>query len=167
MIRPISASALVCALFAISMTAYAQGRPAGAGSKGGGSRPSMSQQQDRSASMRLEAKLRREQAKAKRQAQQEARLAAESAHTAGPPAETPPTETPPVHAVANRAMGEAHNMSGVTPSGRQDPNANAAQEAFDAESNADNATEHGSPRNAQGLAQRETRGDDGDKADPD
>lgn len=157
MIRPISASALVCALFAISMTAYAQGRPAGAGSKGGGSRPSMSQQQDRSASMRLEAKLRREQAKAKRQAQQEARLATESAHTAGPP----------VHAVANRAMGEAHNKSGVTPSGRQDPNANAAQEAFDAESNADNATEHGSPRNAQGLAQRETRGDDGDEADPD
>ncbi len=163
MIRPISVSVIVCALFAISMTAYAQGRPAGAGNKGGGSRPSMSQQQDRFASMRLEAKLRREQAKAKRQAQQEARLAAESAHTAGPP-----TETPPVHAVANRAMGEAHNMSGVTPSGRQDPNANAAQEAFDAELNADNATEHGSPRNAQGLAQRETRvEDDGDEADPD
>ena len=149
MIHKLSAGAIVCALFAISMTAYAQGRPAGAGSQGGGGRPSMSQQQSRGASMRQDSELRRQQSEARRQAAEEKRLAAEA------------------DAAAKRAAGEAHNMSGDTPSGRQAPNEHAAQEAFDAELNADNATEGGSPRNAQGVAQRDTRGGDGEEADAD
>ncbi|MEE8427156.1 MAG: hypothetical protein V3S15_07705, partial [Woeseiaceae bacterium] len=75
MIHKISVSAIVCALFAISMTAYAQGRPAGAGSQGGGGRPAMSQQQSRGASMRQDTELRRQQSEARRQAAEEKRLA--------------------------------------------------------------------------------------------
>ena len=147
MIRRISASAIVCALFAISMTAYAQGRPAGAGSQAGG-RPSMSQQQDRSASMREEAELRRQTAKAEH-------LAAEA------------------DAEAKRVAAESNNISADmralhAPSGRRDPNDHAAQDAFDAEANAINATEHGLTRRVTGDESRATSdGDDADEPDDD
>jgi hypothetical protein len=157
MIRQISVSAIVCALFAISMTAYAQGRPAGAGNQGGGSRPAMSQQQDRSASMRQAADLRREQAKAKRQAQEQARLAAESAHTAGPPADP----------------GGDHNFSEQA---RIDhpPAAVLPVEAGLQSGNSDNGEvdSHGTRRNVTGVAQRDPAlrvvdNDDADEPDAD
>jgi len=150
MIHKISVSAIVCALFAISMTAYAQGRPAGAGSQGGGGRPAMSQQQDRGTSMRQDSELRRQQSEARRLAAEEQRLAQESAHAGAPPDD----------AVQRRADGEAHHRSGDTPSGRQAPNAHAAPEAFAAADNAINATDHGLTRRVTGDANRETPDDD-------
>ncbi len=162
MIRPISASALVCALFAISMTAYAQGRPAGAGSKGGGSRPSMSQQQDRSASMRQDFELRRQQTEARRLAAEDKRLAAESAHAKGPPAETPPAD-----AVAKRVAAELNNISADMRALHQ-PAATLPEEAGLQSGNDRNAIDRGSHRNTQGVAQRDTHADDaGEMADAD
>lgn len=150
MIHKISAGAIVCALFAISMTAYAQGRPAGAGSQGGGGRPSMSQQQDRGATMRQDSELRRQQSEARRRAAEDKRLAAEA------------------DAAAKRAAGEAHNMSGDTPSGRQAPNENAAPEAFLAEANAMNSEDRGLTRRVTGDENRATPdGDDADEPDDD
>ncbi len=161
MIHKISASALVCALFAISMTAYAQGRPAGAGNQGGGGRPAMSQQQDRSASMRQKAEARRQKA-------EEKRLAAESMHTAGPPAATPPIDTPPDHALANRAMGKAHNKSAMMRD-MHPPAATLPEEAGLKSGNDRNAIDRGLHRNTQGVTQRDAgtrvQGDDDEPDD--
>lgn len=159
MIRPISASALVCALFAISITAYAQGRPAGAGSKGGGGRPAMSQQQSRGASMRQDFELRRQQTEARRLAAEEKRHAAESAHTQGPPAD----------AVQRRADGEDHNRSAMMRD-MHPPAATLPDEAGLAAGNSDNATRRGDRRiSTTGATQRdaETRvqGDDDEPDD--
>ncbi len=154
MIHKISAGAIVCALFAISMTAYAQGRPAGAGNQGGGGRPAMSQQQTRGASMRQDFELRRQQTEARRLAAEDKRLVAESAHIQGPPAEP----------------GGDHNRSAMMRD-IHPPSANAAPEAKlpdGADGNADNKTLHGERRNVQGVTQRVVRvDDDGDEADPD
>ena len=156
MIHKISVSAIVCALFAISMTAYAQGRPAGAGSQGGGGRPAMSQQQSHGASMRQDTELRRQQSEARRLAAEEKRLAQESAHAGAPPAD----------AAQRRAEGEAHNRSGEMRA-LHSPQANLPEEAILKADNADNQTLHGSRRNVTGVAQRDTRGDDGDEASSD
>lgn len=148
MIHKISVSAIVCALFAISMTAYAQGRPAGAGSQGGGGRPAMSQQQSRGASMRQDTELRRQQSEARRQAAEEKRLAAEA------------------DAAAKRAAGEAHNRSAEMRA-LHASQATLPEEAILKADNADNQTLHGERRNVTGVAQRDTRGDGGDEADSD
>lgn len=148
MIHKISVSAIVCALFAISMTAYAQGRPAGAGGQGGGGRPAMSQQQSRGASMGQDTELRRQQSEARRQAAEEKRLAAEA------------------DAAAKRAAGVAHNRSAEMRA-LHSPQANLPEEAILKADNADNQTLHGERRNVTGVAQRDTRGDDGDEAGSD
>ena len=148
MIHKLSAGAIVCALFAISMTAYAQGRPAGAGSQGGGGRPTMSQQQSRGASMRQDSELRRQQSEARRQAAEEKRVAAEA------------------DAAAKRADGEAHNRSDEMRA-LHPPQADLPEEAILKGDNADNKTLRGERRNATGVAQRDTRGDDGEEADAD
>ncbi len=144
MIHKLSAGAIVCALFAISMTAYAQGRPAGAGSQGGGGRPAMSQQQDRSASMRQAADDRRKKAEARRQTQEEARLAAESAHTQGPPAD----------AEQKRLDAEANNRSAMMRD-MHPPQATLPEEAGLQSGNDRNATDRGSHRNVTGVTQRD------------
>ena len=153
MIHKISVSAIVCALFAISMTAYAQGRPAGAGSQGGGGRPAMSQQQDRGASMRQDFELRRQQSEARRLAAEEQRLAQESAHA---------------DAVQRRADGEAHNRS-ATMREMHPPQADLPEEAILRAANADNATRHGNRRNTTGVTQRDAQtrvqGDDDEPDD--
>ncbi len=150
MIHKISLSAIVCALFAISMTAYAQGRPAGAGSQGGGGRPSMSQQQTRGASMRQDSELRRQQSEARRLVAEEKRLAAEA------------------DAAAKRAAGEAHNRSAEMRA-LHPPAATLPEEAALQGGNADNETLRGERRNVTGVAQRdaETRvqGDDDEPDD--
>lgn len=146
MIHKISVSAIVCALFAISMTAYAQGRPAGAGSQGGG-RPAMSQQQSRGASMRQDTELRRQQSAARRLAAK-----ADAAQAEGPP------EQP----------GGDNNISDKM---RMDhpPAATLPEEADLAAANADNAARRGDRRiSTTGATQRdaETRVQ-GDDDDPD
>lgn len=150
MIHRISASAIVCALFAISMTAYAQGRPAGAGNQGGG-RPAMSQQQDRSASMRQKAEARRQKA-------EEKRLAAESANAEGPPAD----------AVARRDAKEGNNASADMRAAHP-PAATLPEEAGLKSGNDRNAIDRGSHRNTQGVTQRDAgtrvQGDDDEPDD--
>ncbi len=145
MIRRISASAIVCALFAISMTAYAQGRPAGAGSQAGG-RPSMSQQQDRSASMREEAELRRQTAKAEH-------LVTEA------------------DAEAKRVAAESNNISAIMRE-LHPPAATLPEEAELQSGNDRNAIDRGSHRNTTGVTQRDAQtrivdGDDDDEPDDD
>ncbi len=151
MIHKISTGAIVCALFAISMTAYAQGRPAGAGSQGGGGRPSMSQQQDRGATMRQDSELRRQQSEARRRAAEDKRLAAEA------------------DAAAKRAAGEAHNRSAEMRA-LHPPQADLPEEAILKGDNADNKTLRGERRiSTTGATQRdaETRvqGDDDEPDD--
>lgn len=154
----ISACAIVCALFAISMTAYAQGRPAGAGSQGGGGRPAMSQHQDRGASMRQDFELRRQQSEARRLAAEEQRLVLESAHAEGPPAD----------AVARREAAEDNNIS-ATMRAMHPPQADLPEEAILRAANADNATRHGNRRNTTGVTQRDAQtrvqGDDDEPDD--
>lgn len=152
MIHKISVSAIVCALFAISMTAYAQGRPAGAGSQGGGGRPAMSQQQDRGTSMRQDSELRRQQTAARRQAAADKRLAAE--------ADAAQAEGPPEQPGGDNNISDQMRMD-------HPPAATLPEEADLAAANADNAARRGDRRiSTTGATQRdaETRvqGDDDD-----
>jgi hypothetical protein len=150
MIHKLSAGAIVCALFAISMAAYAQGRPAGAGSQGGGGRPSMSQQQDRGATMRQDSERRRQQSEARRQAAEDKRLAVEA------------------DAAAKRAAGEAHNRSEEMRA-LHPPQATLPEEAGLQSGNDRNATDRGSHRNTTGVTQRDAQtrvqGDDDEPDD--
>ncbi len=150
MIHKISVSAIVCALFAISMTAYAQGRPAGAGSQGGGGRPAMSQQQSRGASMRQDTELRRQQSAARRQAAADKRLVAQA-------------EGPPEQPGGDNNISDQMRMD-------HPPAATLPEEADLAAANADNAARRGDRRiSTTGATQRDAeprvQGDDDEPDD--
>ena len=150
MIHKISVSAIVCALFAISMTAYAQGRPAGAGSQGGGGRPAMSQQQSRGASMRQDTELRHQQSEARRQAAADKRLAAQA-------------EGPPEQPGGDNNISDQMRMD-------HPPAATLPEEADLAAANADNAARRGDRRiSTTGATQRDAQtrvqGDDDEPDD--